>query len=129
MIKEITKLAVRASDRLGYYVVKRDWYVKVDGREFKVPAGFEFDGDSVPRLPIIYWLTKNRVGLKAPALHDWLYHSQVVSRKEADRLYLRLMDETGVKLVWKWAHYFGVRIGGWWAWWNHRRRRAEASKR
>ena len=66
MIKEITKLAVRASDRLGYYVVKRDWYVKVDGCEFKVPAGFEFDGDSVPRLPIIYWLTKTASGLKRP---------------------------------------------------------------
>lgn len=127
-VSELTKLAVQPSAKtLGNYVVKRDWKVEVDGRDYTVPAGFEFDGDSVPRIPFVYWLTKGRSGLKAPCLHDWLYFKQPVTRRQADKIYLIMMRHYGVRWIWRSLHYTGVRIGGWIGWRRNARRKAERS--
>lgn len=128
-VKELTKLAVQPSAKvLGHYRVKRAWIVEFDGRAFTVPANFEFDGDSVPRWPLVYWIAKGRSGLKAPCLHDWLYIKQPVSRRQADQAYLAMMKHTGVKLRWRIIHYLGVRIGGWVGWRRNARRKAERPK-
>ena len=52
----------------------------------RVPKGFITDGASVPR---IFWPVFPPFGpwLKAAILHDWLYATGKVSRKEADRLF------------------------------------------
>lgn len=125
-VNELTKLSVQPSAKtLGHYRVKRDWIVEFDGRAFTVPANFEFDGDSVPRWPLVYWIAKGRSGLKAPCLHDWLYIKQPVSRRQADQAYLAMMKHTGVKLRWRIIHYLGVRIGGWVGWRRNAKRKAE----
>jgi len=129
-VSELTSLAVQPSAKtLGHYRVKRAWIVEIDGRAFTVPANFEFDGDSVPRLPFVYLLTKGRSGLKAPCLHDWLYFKQPVTRRQADKIYLIMMRHYGVRWVWRSLHYIGVRIGGWIGWRRHARRKAQGGKR
>lgn len=60
-----------------------------------VPAGFETDFASVPRVPFAYWLTGNTA--HAPAtLHDYLCRSGKVKRKQADKLFLEAMDAVGI---------------------------------
>lgn len=114
MLKEMTKLVLKQEPRRpGWYRVKRDWEIKIDGERITVPAGFVFDGDSVPRFPIVYLMAKARVGLKPTAVHDYLYDTREVSRARADRIFLRMMEETDVRWIWRRVHYAAVRAFGW----------------
>lgn len=102
---------------------------KVAMQTFMVPAEFITDLASVPRLPFAYLVAGSRV--PAPAVvHDWLYqHPEWDDRVLADAVFLEAMAvdqpelgfeaEGGIirRLIWA-----GVRVGGWWAWRNHRKR-------
>ncbi len=85
-----------------------------------VPPGFEFDWDSVPRIPGIHALLKGRAE-KAACLHDWLYYAQPVSRRKADRIFLDAMVAEGVARLHRWTIFAGVRLGGMLSWRKHRR--------
>jgi hypothetical protein len=80
--------------------------------------GWEFDLDSVPRLPVVFWLFKGRCGKHAAAVHDLLYHQRVpgVSRLQADLVMWDQMTQDGIKIRWRLPIFLGVRLGGWWAW-------------
>jgi hypothetical protein len=82
-----------------------------DGRRrFEVPAGFVTDLDSVPRLPVV-WLLLKGWSRGAAVLHDWLYSEGLVSRAEADRVFLDAMRATGVG-VQRFVIWAGVRLFG-----------------
>lgn len=84
-------------------------------RIIEVPVGFVTDFASVPRL---FWRIVPPWGAYSPAavVHDYLYQNHLVSREEADRIFLELMTVLGV-LPWKRkTMYWAVRIGGWVAW-------------
>lgn len=78
---------------------------------YVVPAGFISDLESVPRVPVIYALFKNRAPYSA-ILHDWLYETRIVSRAVADRLFLAAMKAEGLPWWMRRAMYAGVRVGG-----------------
>lgn len=85
-------------------------------KHFVVPAGFESDLASVPRVPIVYWLVGGR-GAAAAVLHDWLYRNgvrfnQIGKRVEADQVYFEALVDTRVPLYCCWAMFAGVRLGG-----------------
>ncbi len=80
-------------------------------RRFTVPAGFVTDLDSVPRVPFAYLLFKGRARAAA-ALHDWLYCEGLVSRSEADAVFLDAMQATGVAWRHRWPIWLGVRLFG-----------------
>jgi hypothetical protein len=96
-----------------------------------VPAGFQTDKASVPRLPFVYWTVGAR-GDGPATIHDFLYqrkeHGAVkISRSTADAVFYEAL---GAKMPWGetaepgWAQtimWAGVRVGGWWAWRGHRR--------
>jgi hypothetical protein len=88
-----------------------------------IPIGFTFDGASIPIG--LRWLFPHGGNKFAPAcLHDYLYRTGVVSKEEADRLFLSAMLENGVK-PWKAkSMYHAVRLCGGPAW---RKRRREDS--
>jgi len=91
---------------------------------FCIPEGFMFDGDSVPRLPIIYWRFKNRT-LVAALIHDYCYTMHElggvpVTRKEADALFNDAMRTEGLNIIHRFFIHAGVRIGGWKDWRNRR---------
>ena len=123
-VQQITDLVTTAGTSAETRIVSEPWEVKVHRmqRTFTVPAGFEFDLDSVPRLPILYLLFKGRSGLRAPCLHDYLYRVDppMSTRLEADLAYWDAMRSFGVPLIWAVFHFLGVRIGGRKAW-NARR--------
>lgn len=88
-------------------------------RDVVVPAGFVCDLDSVPRLPFVYWLLKNRATQSA-VVHDWLYHAGE-NRATADVCFLLAMIDEGVALRHRLWIFLAVRLFGWWAYRQHRR--------
>lgn len=103
-----------------------------------IPAGFKYDGASVPR--IVWSLVGLRPDglLRAAALvHDWIYEHKGVlpegsyqiksagqwinldtqfARKDADKMFKKIMREAGVKRVRRRLAYRAVRLGGWLPW-------------
>lgn len=77
-----------------------------------VPAGFETDFASVPRIPVVFELVGDR-GHAAATLHDWLYHNENFTRKEVDGILLQALRDTKVGKVRSYLMYFGVRGFGW----------------
>lgn len=87
--------------------------------KIRVPAGYCTDFASVPRLPLVYWLTGGRATLPA-IIHDLLYDARPdgVSRRQADRAFLEAMTcrRDPKRWVTRRAMYMGVRVGGALAW-------------
>lgn len=82
-------------------------------RVIEVPAGFVYDGASIPR-PLWWLIGSPFTGRyrRAALVHDYLYAVHGCSREEADRVFLEAMDEDRVPKWRRWAMYRGVRLGG-----------------
>jgi hypothetical protein len=79
-----------------------------------IPTGFVTDFASIPRW---LWVIAGNRGKynKAAVLHDYLYKTQIMSRKESDRLYRKMM----IPVLPKWkvhAAYYVVRAVSWLFW-------------
>lgn len=86
----------------------------------KVPKGHETDLASIPRFPLVYWLTGGR-GDAAAVIHDCLYAHQehgnvAVSRKTADAVFYEALGASGEPLWVRRLMYAGVRAFGWNVW-------------
>lgn len=104
-----------------------DWTFYTDrlGTTITVPAGFEFDWDSVPRWPVVYLLFKGRAREEACA-HDYLYRTGragccEIERKDADQVMLDAMVHYGRPWYFRRPIYRGVRLGGWRGWRRYRK--------
>ena len=111
--------------RPGWAMVTQPFVVSSDrlGGTHVVPAGFEFDWDSVPRLPFVHAWLKGRAE-KSACLHDHLYRYGAgprgkISRRTADLAMLDAMKAEGVSRRHRWLIYAGIRAGGWPAWRRH----------
>lgn len=80
-------------------------------RNITVPAGFETDFASVPRLPLAYLLFGN-VADEAATVHDFLYSSGLVSRKDADEVFAEASAAAGVAAWRRGPMWLGVRLFG-----------------
>lgn len=87
---------------------------------FEIPAGFEFDGASVPR-PFWGWLPPHGRYLRAALVHDWMYRKGFTTRAIADAVFREIMAYDGVWWGRHWLMWMGVRLGGRRAWKRHRR--------
>lgn len=83
-----------------------------------VPRGFITDMASVPRF--LWWLYSpfGSYG-NAAILHDWLYSSELFSRKTCDQIFRHAMQVSGVNVIRRNIIYFAVRMFGWLVWRNH----------
>lgn len=81
------------------------------GEVLTVPSGFRTDFASVPRLPVVY-LIMNDVGQPAAVVHDYLYRSGRVTRRQADSVLLEALRVLGVSWWRRNAMWAAVRIGG-----------------
>lgn len=90
-------------------------YSDVDGRSFVIPRGFVTDLASIPRVfhPLIKVNGKHR---PAAIVHDWLYETQRLTRAQSDLVFLRAMQDCGVRWSQRWVMYLVVRAGGWLPW-------------
>ena len=127
---------------IGYYLLDEDFVYKWVGdgfnRKLIIPKGFVFDLASVPR---IFWtptgISPDRLRWTAPLIHDFLYEHKGKlpagsyfwqprggweedktewTRKNADRLFCRIMREDGIKRWKRRMAYRAVRLGGYIAW-------------
>lgn len=89
-----------------------------------VPKGFVTDFASIPTFFTRLFPVLDS-HLPAAVLHDWLYSTGLYPRAEADRIFLQHMDRLGVPFWKRRAIYHAVRMGGWAAWNEHRRRDKE----
>ena len=81
----------------------------------EVPAGFETDFASVPRVPIAYSLFGDRAHREA-VIHDYLYRTDSVpqvSRSKADNVFFEAMKVRGKSFFVRYSMYWGVVLGGW----------------
>jgi len=76
-----------------------------------VPAGFQTDLASVPRLPIVFLLTGDTSN-EAAVVHDYLYSSGLLPRDVADAVLREASEITGVPAWRRWIMWAGVRVGG-----------------
>lgn len=82
------------------------------GKRVTVPAGFETDLASVPRIPIFYLLFGG-ASEEAAVIHDYLYSGGIVSRAVADEVFAEAMKAEGVARWRRGPMWFGVRAFGW----------------
>lgn len=80
-------------------------------RHITVPAGFETDFASVPRLPVAYWLFGN-VAQEAACVHDFLYSIGAVTRAQADDVFAEASEACGVAAWRRGPMWLGVRLFG-----------------
>jgi hypothetical protein len=83
----------------------------VAGQMFTVPAGFQTDLASVPRLPLVFLLAGDSAR-KASVVHDFLYSTHAVTRTVADAVLKEASLLTGVPKWRAWLMWAGVRLGG-----------------
>lgn len=87
-----------------------------------VPAGFHFDGASIPRA--LWWIDSPMgAALRAAVVHDWRYWTHAPDDRlfADDEFFWNLISSKRLQYARAQALYLGVRAGGWWAW-NRRAR-------
>lgn len=84
------------------------------GATTTVPAGFQSDGASTPRL---VWQIVPPFGAywRGAVLHDWLYRETYLPREFCDGVFLEAMVSLGVSPVERTAIYDALRLFGGWA--------------
>ena len=85
------------------------------GRLIEVPTGFHSDLASIPAFARVF-IGKLERHAPAAAVHDFLYATQPVSRREADHLFLEAMAAMQVPVWKRRLMYWAVRKGGGRAW-------------
>ena len=92
----------------GYYELLES--IIIEG--IRIPSGFKWNGASIPRF---FWRvvgTPFQPKYMAPSMvHDFLCGDEQYSRKEADKLFYKLLLVNGVNKILARTMYYGVRIG------------------
>jgi hypothetical protein len=142
MIEQPHIIPIRLPDfREGYRLAHDfvyEWEAENALWKIFIPAGFEYDGASVPRfLWTLLGISPDGLHRAAALVHDWLYRHagllpdgsfwkdghQVNSfpwqREQVDKLFANMLAEYGVGKFRRRSMYLGVRAGGWRAWNGH----------
>lgn len=78
---------------------------------FTIPKHFETDFASVPRL--FRWLVPiSGEYTKAAVVHDFLWRTNAVSKRDADGIFRRMLRELDVPVLRRYVMWGAVRIGG-----------------
>ena len=99
------------NDKWTVWKLIKDYTVEVNGRKITIPKGFKTDFASVPRFLWNLIPPFGRYGIPA-IVHDYLYYSCELPKKEADEIFYRLMLERGVPKLKAYLMYIAVRLFG-----------------
>jgi len=113
------------------WMIAADWHFTINGEEFVIPRGFQFDGASIPR---IFWFLLNPIGLLLiPGLiHDYAYKfsklkfrsgefGPVMNQKECDMTFREAaIAVNGFKFI-NYCAWFTLYCFGFLAFRKHRR--------
>jgi hypothetical protein len=112
------------------YSLLKDVTVESLGYRITVMKGLEFDGASIPKM---FWsiIGSPFTGkyTRSALVHDALYMSESLTRKEADSVFLGLMKQDGVSLLKRNVMWGAVRIGGYFVWKKHKSHMVEINKK
>ncbi len=103
----------------GLYRLTEDYEIFIFGITIRIPAGFVFDGSSIPAFAWQLIYTPFHPIVLLPGLvHDYIYLVHIVSREQADMIYKSLLLKNYCppdKAAWM---HRGVRMGGglFWGW-------------
>ena len=119
-----------------HWEVADNWSFKADGDWYVIPAGFQFDGASIPKF-MHTWLSPTGVLLMGGLVHDYAYKYQtllklnqkstmgVIDQKKADQIFRDInIEQNGFHFL-NYLAYWALRIGGFVAWNGHRKVNAE----
>ena len=110
-----------------------DWRYNIDGKDYIIPAGFQFDGASIPKF-LRTFFSPVGVLLIGGLVHDYMYkytHCKpvsgkdallVVDQKRADQIFRDINIVVNGFYTMNYLAYWSLRIGGFVAWNGHRKR-------
>ena len=112
--------------------VAEDWEFRIEGDWYVIPAGFTFDGASIPNF-LHTWLSPTGVLLMGGLVHDFAYKYETllkkskkktigtITQKKADLIFRDInIEQNGFHLL-NYLAYWALRIGGFVAWNGHRK--------
>jgi len=118
------------------WVLIKDWKYKMNDVTYIIPAGFQFDGASIPKF-LRTFFSPVGVLLIGGLVHDYMYKytvckpvSQkapllVVNQKRADQIFRDINIEVNGFYFMNYLAYWSLRLGGFVAWNGHRKRNAK----
>ena len=119
--------------------IAKDWHFQVGSEKYVIPAGFQFDGASVPKF-LASWLSPVGILLAGGLVHDYVYKytvllkknkkdtSEPMNQKQADELFRDInIEQNGIHVL-NWAAYLALRAGGFVAWNGHRKRNCKVGE-
>ena len=118
------------------WVVTQDWKYRMNGNEYIIPAGFQFDGASIPKF-LRTFFSPVGVLLVGGLVHDYMYKYAclkrtdkkgsllLVDQKRADQIFRDINIEVNGFYFMNYLAYWSLRIGGFVAWNGHRKRNAK----
>jgi len=109
----LTELKVRPLDDERHFELTEDllYYSPLLKKVLTVPKGFDTDCASVP-VGFRWLIPFGGRKMKAATLHDYLYRNKVVSRDQADKIFMEAMVAQKVPLWERTIMYYAVRVFG-----------------
>ena len=114
-----------------HWIVAKDFVYWMNGQQYVIPKGFQFDGASVPKF-LAQFLSPVGVLLIGGLIHDYGYKYETLLLKNGKTIGIRSqqwMDKTfrdinievnGFYFL-NYLAYWALRLGGWVAWNKHRK--------
>ena len=118
------------------WILTEDWKYNIDGTEYVIPAGFQFDGASIPKF-LRTFFSPVGVLLMGGLVHDYGYkYATLLKKNKKDTIGIKdqaWMDKTFRDIniyvngfyTMNYLSYWALRIGGFVAWNGHRKRDAK----
>ena len=113
--------------------IVEDWFFEVEGTKYVTPAGFQFDGASVPKF-LATFLSPVGVLLMGGLVHDYAYKYATLTKADkesnigpidqakADQLFRDICIEVNGFKVLNYLAYWTLRLAGFVAWNGHKNR-------
>ena len=114
------------------WVIVEDWKYNLNGSEYVIPKGFQFDGASIPKF-LRTFFSPVGVLLVGGLVHDYMYKYAclkrtdkkgsllLVDQKRADQIFRDINIEVNGFYFMNYLAYWSLRLGGWVAWNGHRK--------
>jgi len=116
-----------------HWEVVKDYVFELNGETYVIPAGFQFDGASVPKF-LATWLSPVGVLLVGGLVHDYMYKYECLryqrkgvhttgkmTQKQADQIFRDINIEQNGFILLNYLAYWALRLGGFVAWNGHRK--------
>ena len=118
------------------WILIDDWKYNINGEEYVIPAGFQFDGASIPKF-LRTFFSPVGVLLIGGLVHDYAYKYKTLlkknkkstmgdmTQKQADEIFRDINIIVNGFYVMNYLSYYSLRLGGFLAWNGHRKRNAK----